>query len=190
MIKLNYKILNTDSSMANGYSLTSIRKEDIFKIKEWRNNQMDVLRQSKELTDKDQLNYYNNIVFPEFHKDNPTQILLSFLFKGICIGYGGLTNIDWASKRAEVSFLLDDKRILDEVLYKTDFSVFIKLLKDIAFNELSLNRLFTETFDIRPLHISLLEENGFIFEGRMKEHVCIQGEFVDSLIHGCLDRYN
>ncbi len=112
MIYLEYKILKHDTFFDGEYSLTSIRKEDLYLIKQWRNNQMDVLRQNKVLTDEDQLHYFHHIVFPEFDKNNPKQILLSFLYESRCIGYGGLTNIDWESKRAEISFLLDDGRII------------------------------------------------------------------------------
>jgi hypothetical protein len=49
--------------------------------------------------------------------------------------------------------------------------------------------LFTETYDIRPLHISIIESAGFLREGVMHHHVRIDGHPVDSLIHGCLHSY-
>lgn len=181
-----YKVLNKEFYSYNDYSLVSIREEDIYLIKIWRNSQMDVLRQKKILTDQDQQQYYLNIIAPAYNELHPEQILFSYLFDNKCIGYGGLTNIDWESRRAEMSFLDATERTKDKNLYKIDFKTFITIIKTIIFDELDFNRLFTETYDIRQLHIEVLENNGFQFEGRMKHHVLINGEFKDSLIHGLL----
>ncbi len=186
---MNYKVLNTNEFVLNNYSLVPLRHDDIFFIKEWRNAQMNILRQNKILTDTDQENYFNQSILPTFSQSNPKQILFSFLESKKCIGYGGLTNIDWESKRAEMSFLVDNERSKNKETYTNDFTSFIKLIKIVTFNELKFNKLFTETFNIRPLHISILEANGFVFEGRMKQHIIINGKFVDSLIHGFLKEY-
>lgn len=173
----------------NGYSVQPLSEHDMLLIKEWRNAQMDVLRQNQVLTDEDQMRYYRQGVVPSY-TDNETKIILfSFLQDEQLIGYGGLTNIDWAAKRAEISFLIDPTRTLHPAQYKQDFLQFLALMRTIAFCELQFNRLFTETYDIRPLHISILEQFGFRLEGRMKQHVYIRGEFVDSLLHGYLKEY-
>ncbi|MBI5540726.1 MAG: GNAT family N-acetyltransferase [Bacteroidia bacterium] len=182
----SYKCLDSAKYEIGDYSLISLREEDIYKIKVWRNSQMDVLRQNKVLTDTDQENYYKNAILPTFSQSNPKQILFSLLYLNQCIGYGGLTNIDWESKRAEMSFLVDVNRVNNKDIYIKDFTTYIALIKKVAFKELKFNRLFTETFDIRPLHISILESCGFVFEGKMKQHVFINDKFVDSLIHGIL----
>ena len=66
------------------------------------------------------------------------------------------------------------------------FSIFLKMLKKICIEELNFHRLFTETYDIRPEYIAVLESHGFRFEGRMVDHVKIEGQFYDSLIHGLI----
>jgi len=119
----------------------------------------------------------------------PKQLLFGYWQNDELIGYGGLTNTDWLSRRSEISFLLGTARTLDYENYAQDFSVFLGLLKRVAFAELGFNRLFTETFDIRPWHVKVLEENNFRFEGRLKQHVLIEGCYVDSLMHGCLKEY-
>ncbi len=181
---MNYRFLQKEQFHFYNYSITPYRESDIYKIKDWRNEQMDVLRQNKILTDSDQYNYYQNIVKKSFSEDNPRIILFSFFENNNFIGYGGLTNVDWDSKRAEISFLVETSRTKDNNLYESDFTSFLKLMKIVAFEELHFNRLFTETYDIRPFHISLLEKSGFIREGRMREHILIKDKFVDSLIHG------
>ncbi|MNC80618.1 hypothetical protein D3C75_1334820 [compost metagenome] len=62
-------------------------------------------------------------------------------------------------------------------------------MKKVTFDTLQFNRLFTETFDIRPLHISILEKCGFQYEGRMKQHAYVAGALVDSILHGYLKEF-
>ena len=185
---MNYRQLSDIQYSHRSYSILSIRQADMLPIKQWRNEQMDVLRQSALLTDEDQMRYYRQTVVPSFDQEAPLLMLFSYLLEGNLIGYGGLTNIDWVNKRAEISYLVETGRSSEQnrELYEADFSAFLSLMKRIAFNELSLNRLYTETFDIRPLHISILEKNGFQLEGRMRQHVRVHGSYADSIIHGCL----
>lgn len=185
---MNYKVLTKNNFVFNKYAVMPFRDEDKLKIKDWRNNQMGVLRQKQILTDTDQTNYYHNYIVPSFSQEQPKIILFSFLESENCIGYGGLTNIDWESKRIELSFLMDHKRAEIKELYQQDFSAFIALIKMVVFDDLKFNRIFTETYDIRPLHIRILEENGFKMEGRMKEHVFINSNYTDSIIHGYLKK--
>jgi RimJ/RimL family protein N-acetyltransferase len=170
----------------NDYHVEPYRYEDLFKIKEWRNEQIHILRQANILSDEDQINYYNNFILPSFHQQRPKIVLFSFLFEKQLIGYGGLTNCSWDNQRCELSFLLNSERSQDHDLYEKDFSAFINLMKEVTFQVLHFHRIFTETYNLRPFHVSVLEKNGFVFEGRMHDHVVIDGKFVDSLLHGCI----
>ena len=178
-----YRCLKTDLFRLKKYSLIPLRETDMELIRKWRNEQINVLRQKKLLTKENQENYYKRFIEPLFEQAQPSQILFSYLFGDQAIGYGGLTNIDWVLNQAEVSFLLDSNRIKDEISYREEFSFFLILMKQIAFMELDLNKLLTETYDIRPLHIGILEKNGFMLESRSKKNVLVGGEYVDSLIH-------
>ncbi|MEI8124234.1 MAG: GNAT family N-acetyltransferase [Parachlamydiaceae bacterium] len=167
------------------YSLTPLRHQDIFLIKKWRNEQIEVLRQKEPLTDAMQEHYFHNVITPLFTQKHPEQILLSFLLDGNLIGYGGIVHIDWPISQGEVSFLVETVRSKDEEIYNNDFASFLKLIKQLAFKDLHLHRLYTETFDIRPLHVAVLEEQGFHFEKRLKDHTFKNDKIMDSLIHGC-----
>ena len=184
-----YKCLKWPIHKIDNYSLIPVRDIDKLFIMEWRNAQLDILRQEKLLTIQDQENYFSNTVLPLFSQPFPRQLLFSFLVNDLLIGYGGLVHIHWNDKRAEVSFLLDNKRAKDDRIYEKEFSIYLTLIKQIAFKDLEFNRLYTETFDIRPHHISVLEKNGFELEGRMKKHVIIGDVMYDSLIHGYLKEY-
>jgi hypothetical protein len=186
---MTYKCLHKNIFSLKDYSIVSLREEDIIDILKWRNAQIDVLRQKKKLTPKDQKKYFLTRIKPTFSEMQPLQILFSFLHNNKCIGYGGLTHIDWEAKRIEMSFLLNPIRGRNDKIYSADFSAFITLIKMVVYKDLKFNRIFTETFDIRPLHVSLLEKNGFVREGRMKQHVVIKRKFIDSVIHGFLNEY-
>ena len=125
-------------------------------------------------------------IFKNFKKKYPNSILFSYTLNSKCIGYGGLTNIDWNSKKAELSFLVDDKRYLDSKIYAKDFFSFLNIIIQLSFLELKFNRLFTETYNIRKTHLQILKKVGFKYEGRLKQHTIINDKYIDSIIHGYL----
>jgi hypothetical protein len=184
-----YTCLKKQLYSIDEFSMRPIQASDIESIRLWRNSQMEILRQKKELTSEDQVRYFNNVVWPSMQLPEPDQILFGFTKNGKLIGYGGLVHISWIDFRAEVSFLLDNELVGDSSLYREYFLIYLDLIRMIAFEGLDFNRLYTETYDIRDAHISILLESGFKLEGRMKEHVFIKGKFVDSLIHGYLKKY-
>ena len=63
----------------NEYKLIPIRYNDREAIRNWRNEQIHLLRQSKELTSKEQDNYFETVVANLFVQENPKQLLFSFL---------------------------------------------------------------------------------------------------------------
>jgi hypothetical protein len=184
---MEYVVLDNKKEWKSGeYSLVPLREEDIFLIKKWRNEQIDVLRQKKPLSDDDQRAYYHEVIQPLFRHAAPDQILFSFLHSNTCIGYGGLVHIDWSKREGEVSFLVDTVRAGNPEVYERVFNIFLSLIKSIAFDELKMNRICTEVYDIRPLHVSILENNGFVLKKRLKNFLVIRGKPVDSLLHECM----
>jgi hypothetical protein len=182
---MSYEILQGLTLSFENYAVVPIRVEDRFAIMEWRNEQLEILRQKEPLTVEDQNRYFHEVVKPDFGNKRPRQILLSFLHQDKLIGYGGLVHIEWRDSRAEVSFLLETSRNSDIEQFKLDYSIFLRLVKRLAFQQLSLHKLTTEAFDLRPYLIDTLEASGFVQEGRLKAHNCIDGKFVDSLLHAC-----
>ncbi len=178
-----YSALNRNNFSLNTFSIVPLRLEDMQSIKIWRNSQVDVLRQKGQLTDEDQHNYFNNIVGPGFSQSNPREILFSYLEGDECIGYGGFVNIDWEKRVAEVSFLVATNRTKNLDQYEINFLAFLDLLKEVAFADIMLNKVFTETYDIRDHHISVLEKSGFLLEKRIRDNQLINGKMVDSLMH-------
>lgn len=181
-----YRCLPRQRVALGGYSLIPLRRDDLAFIKEWRNAQMDVLRQKEPLTDQRQQEYWSNVVAAGFDEVQPREIILSFFEEGLLIGYGGLVHIDWTDSRAEVSFLTDPRRAKNDDQHASDLSAFLELIKRLAFRDLGLRRLTTETYAGRTGHLAVLESEGFELEGRLREHVLIGERHMDALLHGCL----
>lgn len=183
---MEYACLKNNVINFGSYALIPIREQDVLMIKEWRNGQMKILRKKDLLSDEDQKRYFSEVICPLFGQSNPDQILFSFLHDHQLIGYGGLVHINWIDQRGEISFLAETARFEDKTLYRKDFSAFLKMIKKLAFEELGFNKIFTETFDIREHHVNILEEEGFVMEGRLKKHNLIEDQWIDSLMHGFL----
>jgi RimJ/RimL family protein N-acetyltransferase len=167
-------------------SLRAIAPGDIELVRRWRNDQLDILRQSRRISAEEQAAYFDRAIWPEKNTLLPETILLAYREDTQLIGYGGLVHIQWGDQRAEVSFLLDPYREMDPSLRAKDFGCFLEMVKQLAFNDLGLARLCTETYAMRSRHIEVLEAHGFIREGRLRRHVRVDGRPVDSLVHGCL----
>ena len=185
-IEKKYKLITNSNLKFKSLNAMTIQPKEIEIIRKWRNEQMAILRQRKIISKQDQIDYYKKVIWSQLDKDYPEIILLSIFQNEKFVAYGGLVNISWENKRAEVSFVSETNIASNEKHYHNLFSQYLSLIKYFGFSELGLNRLFTETFDIRPKHILTLEKSGFILEGIMKSHVIINGINTNSLIHGIL----
>jgi len=178
-----YKFLSKKSFSHKGYSLKIIRDDDIERIRIWRNQQIDFLRQNKILTKNEQQKYFDEVIKRSWYEDDPNIILFSVFYKTKIIGYGGFVHINWNDMRAELSFLTDPKR-MDSETYQKDIMAYLHMICNIGFTNIGFNKITTETFDIRPITINALESFGFELEGRLRRHIKIKNRYVDSLIHG------
>ena len=187
MISYYYKCLPRKIYQVSDYTLEAVQSEHIEKIRIWRNEQMDVLRQSSPISKEEQIHYYENQVWREMDKNHPDKILLSIMVNGELIGYGGLTNISWTNLRGEISFMLDTKIANTKKDYGESFPIFLKLIKNIAFSELKLFRIYGELFDLRPKYAKVYENENFTLEGILKGHTRIKNKPIDSLIYALLE---
>ncbi len=170
----------------NGRCLGALGHEDLTKIKEWRNSQIEVLRQSRPLTDQDQEEWFQRISKDESQAVFALRITNND--KEELIGYCALVRIDHINRRAELSFLVDPSRVRDKDLYKEDMISSLALLCAYGFNQIGLHKIYAETFEFRKEHISVLEDFGFKREGSMRDHQWKKDQFWDSLLHSMLER--
>lgn len=183
-----YACLNKQRLQNGDYAILPVQPEHIEPIRLWRNAQMNILRQSEPILERQQISYYANNIWPSMKEPMPANILMSYLFRDELIGYGGLVHIAWHDLCAEISFLLSPDRAINSAIYSADFQCFLGLIKHLAFDYLCFQRLYTETYEIRSLHIKILENSGFMREGVLRQHVRIGGNPINSIIHGCLKK--
>ena len=162
-----------------------MREEYLERIMNWRNSQMPILRQNRPLTMYNQHKWYKTIssdekqiIFGVVHYPNDGEEQL--------IGYCGLTNINFKNRTAEISFLVSPERLTNIKTYASDFTSVLFMLSEYSFQTLNLNKLFTETFSFRKVHISTLLEFGFILEGKLRQHNYENGKYHDSHMHSIL----
>ncbi|VVN09619.1 hypothetical protein PS662_03782 [Pseudomonas fluorescens] len=183
---VRYRVMPTPTLSDGVLDVRAVQPADIEAIRQWRNAQMDVLRQTAPISPEQQARYFAEHVWPQVDSPEPSQVLVALERAGALIGYGGLVHISWPNRRAEISFLLtpDLEQNTDELIAL--FSRFLDLMKRLAFDDLGLRRLCTETFAHRSRHIATLEASGFSCEGRLREHVLVDGEPTDAFAHGLL----
>ena len=178
---LKYKCLQNEVYTDSVYALKAIRFDDKDKIRQWRNDQIDILRQKEILTSAQQDHYFSTQVFPLFFEENPKQVLFSFFENGVLIGYGGLVHINLSDKNAEISFLLYTKRnsVSD---YLELFGYYLVLIQKVAV-DLGLHKIFSYGYDLEKYRFEPLVKSNYHHEALLKDHVKIKGIFYDVKIY-------
>ena len=180
---IKYKFLKNRKYSLRNYSIVPLRNDDIVKIKTWRNEQINILRQKDLLSNSQQKEYYHSLIENSFYIIKPSEILFSFLLNDVCIGYGGLVHIDWVKKIGEISFINDTTRASNDELYRSDFKNFISLLFGITFSELKFSKVTTETYGIRTNTLRLLDELGFKLNHVIENNIQINNKKYNSFFH-------
>ena len=181
----SYKVLHKQKFESGNFSLIPIRFEDRMDIMKWRNKQIYHLRQKKPLTIENQEVYFKTIISNLFNQEQPNQILFSFLENNNLIGYGGLVHLNWFDKNAEISFIMNTK--LEKTRFEDVWKVYLKLIEQVAFNELKFHKIFTYAFDLRPNLYPVLITAGFKEEARLDQHCFFEGKYIDVVIHSKLN---
>jgi RimJ/RimL family protein N-acetyltransferase len=180
-----YKCLPQTEFTYKENKLLAIRDEDKDLIMKWRNEQINILRQKDLLTAEKQNEYFKNVVEKLFEQEAPNQLLFSFFENNKLIGYGGLVHIDWESRNAEISFMVATERNKNEEVFSGDFLAFLNIIFYIAFDYLQFIKLHTTFYDTvyRIFYKKVIEEFGFIKEGKLKDHILINGQIEDVCIY-------
>jgi hypothetical protein len=178
---VTYEEFNISSILEEKYSLFPIRYEDKEKIRKWRNEQIALLRQKEILTEQSQESYFLNIVAANFKQRFPHQLLFGFFENDELIGYGGLVHIDWNSKNAEISFLLDTKKSGEDE-YLVLFKSFLSLIQEVA-KMTSMHKVYTFGYNLAKYRFQPLISSGFIEEANLKDHISIDGQLLHVKIY-------
>jgi len=77
---------------------------------------------------------------------------------------------------------------LEKQKFEFYWTKYLKLIEELAFKELSLHKIVTYAFDLRPHLYEVLEVNGFTQESTLKEHCFFNGKYIDVVTHRKLNK--
>jgi RimJ/RimL family protein N-acetyltransferase len=177
-----YQCIKIDFPAYESLSIRPIRYENKDKIRIWRNDQINILRQARPLSKSDQDTYFKNVIESLFDQRNPDQIIVGLYDVEELIGYGGLVHIDWGNKHAEISFLLSSE-INSKKNYLSCFKKFLVLIEQLA-SKMNLNKIYTIGYATDHFRFEPLVSNDFRHEATLKKHKFVGDRLVDSLIYG------
>ncbi|MHC1703893.1 MAG: GNAT family N-acetyltransferase [Tenuifilaceae bacterium] len=118
------------------------------------------------------------VLLSKFHNsmEEKTAIWWTFQSKetGDAVGYGGLFNIDWENSRAEIGY-----GFLKEHWGKGYATSIVYFITSYGFSELKLHRVYGLVDPENKASSRVLEKNGYINEGVMRDYYYARGRYFD-----------
>lgn len=162
----------------NKIILYSIEKTDLPQLKEWRNNPdfRKNFREYREINDEMQ-----NIWFEKFVVNDKNTIMFSIKdnHSRELLGCCGLCYINWVHRHADLSFYIGKDNLYVDNVYAPDA---VDVLINYGFNELGLNKIWTEIYEFDTKKINFLQKYGFKKDGQLRENYFYDGKWWDSYI--------
>ena len=163
-------------------NLTAVEKSDLQQLKEWRNN-LDFrknFREYREINDEMQ-----NIWFNKFVIEDKNTIMFSIrdAANNELLGCCGLCYINWVNRNADLSFYIGKDNLYADDIYAKDA---VNVLINYGFNELGLNKIWTEIYEFDSKKINFLQNYGFKKDGQLRENYFYDGKWWDSFIFSIL----
>lgn len=156
--------------------LRAPERSDIPQFVNWLNDPEVIagLLLSLPLSTADEENWFDNMLKRPL-EEHP--LVIEFQDGGgwFTVGNCGFHNIDWRSRSAEVGIFIGEKAHWDRGIGTEA----MKLLLIHGFQTLNLNRIALEVFDNNPRAIHCYEKAGFVHEGRKRQAMYKNGQYVD-----------
>jgi len=164
--------------------LTSIEKSDLSQLKIWRNNPdfRKNFREYRELNDEMQNNWFDKFVVND---RNTIMFSIRSIENYELLGCCGLCYINWVNRYADLSFYIGKDNLYVDDKYALDA---VDVLLKYGFNELGLNKVWTEIYEFDSLKIEFLQKYGFKRDGQLRENYFYDGKWWDSIIFSLLKR--
>ena len=172
----------------NLVSLYAVEKEDLQQLRDWRNNSdfRKHFREYRELNLTQQEKWFEEKVVA----DNTT---LMFSVKRNddreLLGCTGFVYINWVHRHADLSLYIGwQDAYIDEEGYAEESC---RLLLDYGFNELCLNKIWTEIYEFDEKKKALYDKFGFQQDGLLRQNYWYDGKWWNSRILSILNsEYN
>lgn len=113
-----------------------------------------------------------------------THLYASIVFKSTqaIIGTAMIFNFDYEANHAELGYVLHRS-----YWGKGHGTETVDLMNNFAFDELKLHKLHASVVDANIGSARILEKNGFVLEGQLKDYYYIEGRYYDGLFFGKLN---
>lgn len=98
------------------------------------------------------------------------------------VGNCGFMQIDLRHRNAEIGIFIGDKRFWN----KGYGSEAMRLMVQYGFNTINLNRVYLYVFETNVRGIRCYEKAGFKHEGRLRQAIFQNGQYIDLLVMGLL----
>lgn len=164
--------------------LRAVTLDDLPTLLEFRNRPeyRQYFREYRELNLEMQRRWFETTV----NNDNSVRMFsIVELSTGRLLGACGLCYIDWLSRSADFSIYIGADNLYIDRRFAPDCG---SVLLRYGFEELGLNRVWAEIYDIDAAKKELFDTLGFTLESQQSEHHWTQGRWVDSLFYGLLSR--
>lgn len=163
--------------------LVAIEKEDLKQLRDWRNNTKfrKHFREYRELNMTMQEKWFEQKV-----ANDPTTIMFSIrsLSDNELLGCCGFVYINWVHRHADLSLYIGWKdEYIDDIGYAEESC---KLLFDYGFNELNLNKIWTEIYEFDTPKKKLYDRLGLAQDGLLRQNYFYDGKWWDSRIMSIL----
>lgn len=121
--------------------LTAPTREDVQRVREWRNDEPQFLRTPYLLTEEMQDGFYNNVICNRDSNHRYFSIYADYVDNSMFIGFGGLTNIEWENGCAEISLIINP-----EYRGKGHGRAAVDLLLGQGFDRMRLETIYGEVY--------------------------------------------
>ena len=98
------------------------------------------------------------------------------------IGFSGLFNIDWVTRKAEFGIIIGDKRYWSRGFGGDATTATLSF----AFDDLDLHRVYLNTYSYNPRAVRCYEKCGFVHEGIARKARYRHGAYHDVILMGIL----
>jgi len=98
------------------------------------------------------------------------------------IGNSSFHNIDWRNRNAELGIFIGDKSFWDQG-YGTEV---MRLLLKHGFTTLNLHLIYLRVYENNQRAIRVYEKAGFVEEGRLRQRIFIDGQYMDVIFMSVL----
>lgn len=160
-------------------SLHAVEIEDLQQFRDWRNNQefRKHFREYRELNMRQQEIWFEEKVV----KDNTTLMLsIKRNDDNELLGCCGFVYINWVHRHADLSLYIGwEDSYIDDDGYAAESC---RLLLDYGFNELGLNKVWTEIYEFDEKKKAFYDKFGFQQDGLLRQNYWHDGKWWSSII--------